>query len=260
MEYEESNINSGLILSYIKLLNSIFKTYTNLPSWNTIPTIDEIKSESTLNITYKKILITLSILIKKSNEKKDIELNHLCNYANSLLENKENLNKTTKLNLILCTAIISQKILNEKNKNKYQEFMIEYLQMIMKNFHYAYNNTMYSYYESIANNIAIINHKDLIFDYEYAFLYDREYFDKELIPKLKEESKKLKIFFGEDLLKEFGFDNVDYNNYVTLKKFSLFLEVAKTFEDYKSKHSKDEYIEYKNKLKSQYGNNNELIL
>ena len=50
--------------------------------------------------------------------------------------------------------------------------MIEYLQMIMKNFHSAYNNTIYSIYESIANNLAIITHGELLFDYEYVFLYD----------------------------------------------------------------------------------------
>ena len=197
-------------------------------------------------------MITLSILIKKTKENKHDELNHLYTYAHNLLLDMETLKKTTKLNLLLSTAIISQKIINEKNSQKYQEYMIEYLQMIMRNFHYAYNNTMYSFYESIANNIAIINHSDLFFDYEYVFLYDREYFDKELIPKLKEEVKKIKIFMGEDLIKEFGFENINYNDYKRLKDFSSFLEIAKTFDEYKNSHSKEEYIQMKKNLKEKF--------
>ena len=246
------NINEGLIISYIKLLNTSFEIYTKLPKWNKFPTIEELKNSDNLQTIYKKIMITLSILIKKTKENKHDELNHLYTYAHNLLLDMETLKKTTKLNLLLSTAIISQKIINEKNSQKYQEYMIEYLQMIMRNFHYAYNNTMYSFYESIANNIAIINHSDLFFDYEYVFLYDREYFDKELIPKLKEEVKKIKIFMGEDLIKEFGFENINYNDYKRLKDFSSFLEIAKTFDEYKNSHSKEEYIQMKKNLKEKF--------
>ena len=130
--------------------------------------------------------------------------------------------------------------------------MIEYLQMIMKNFHSAYNNTIYSIYESIANNLAIITHGELLFDYEYVFLYDREYFDKELIPKLKEKMKQTKLFLGEDLIKEFGFDNVDFNDYFRIKSFSKFLEIIKNFDEYKNTHSKDEYIKMKEQLKDEF--------
>ena len=55
-------------------------------------------------------------------------------------------------------AVLAGKQIEKENPPEYQEYMIEYLQLIMQNFHYAYNNTMYSYYESIANNIAIILH------------------------------------------------------------------------------------------------------
>ena len=130
--------------------------------------------------------------------------------------------------------------------------MVEFLQLIMKNFHYAYNNTMYSIYESIANNLAIITHSELLFDYEYVFLYDREYFDKELIPKLKEKMKQVKLFMGEDLLKEFEFENVDFNDYFRIKNFSKFLEIIKSFDEYKNTHSKEEYIKMKEQLKDQF--------
>ena len=246
------NINEGLIISYIKLLSSCMEEYANLLKWNKIPTIEELQNPENLSTIHKKINITLSILINKTIQNKHDELNHLFVYANNLLLDNDALKKTTKLNLLLSTAIIAKKIINEKDKQKYQEYMIEYLQMIMTNFHYAYNNTMYSYYESIANNIAIILNSQLIFDYEYAFLYDREYFDKELIPKIKEEVKKIKCFLGEDLIKEFGFENLNYNDFRRLKDFASFLEIAKTFEDYKSKHSKDEYIKMKDKLKEKF--------
>ena len=249
----DENINENLINSYIVLLNTTFEKYTNLKKWNKFPTIEELKSPDILQNTHKKLLISLKILYNKSKEKSDEELNHLFSFAYNLLQlDDDTLKKTTKLNLLLSSAIISQKILDEKNKQKYQEYMVEFLQMIMKNFHYAYNNTMYSFYESIANNLAIITHSDLIFDYEYVFLYDREYFDKELIPKLKEKMKQVKLFLGEDLIKEFGFENINFNDFFRLKDFAKLLEILKTIDEYKSTHTKEEYIKMKEQLKDQF--------
>ena len=246
------NVNENLIISYIKLLNTSLETYGKIPKWNTLPTVEELKNPDTLSTIHKKLIISLSILLNKTKKNKDDELNHLYSYAHNLLQDTESLKRTTKLNLLLATGIISQKIINETNKQKYQEYMIEYLQLIIQNFHYAYNNTMYSYYESIANNVAIIINSGLIFDYEYIFLYDREYIDKELIPKLKEEVKKIKLFLGEDLIKEFGFENIDYNDFWRLKDFSQFLEILKTFNEYKNTHSKEEYNEMKQNLKEKF--------
>ena len=249
----DENINENILNSYIVLLNTTFEKYTKLKKWNKFPTIEELKNPEILSNIHKKIMISLKILSSKSKEKSNEELNHLFSFAYNLLSlDEEALKKITKLNLLLSTAIISQKIVNEKNEQNYQQLMVEYLQMIMRNFHYAYNNTMYSIYESIANNLAIITHCELIFDYEYVFLYDREYFDKELIPKLKEKMKLVKLFLGEDLIKEFGFENVDFNDYFRIKNFSKFLEIVKDFDEYKSKHTKDEYIKMKEKLKEQF--------
>ena len=249
----DENINENILNSYIVLLNTTFEKYTKLKKWNKFPTIEELKNPEILSNIHKKIMISLKILSSKSKEKSNEELNHLFSFAHNLLSlDEEALKKITKLNLLLSTAIISQKIVNEKNEQNYQQLMVEYLQMIMRNFHYAYNNTMYSIYESIANNLAIITHCELIFDYEYVFLYDREYFDKELIPKLKEKMKQVKLFLGEDLIKEFGFENVDFNDYFRIKNFSKFLEIVKDFDEYKSKHTKDEYIKMKEKLKEQF--------
>ena len=249
----DENINENILNSYIVLLNTTFEKYTKLKKWNKFPTIEELKNPEILSNIHKKIMISLKILSSKSKEKSNEELNHLFSFAHNLLSlDEEALKKITKLNLLLSTAIISQKIVNEKNEQNYQQLMVEYLQMIMRNFHYAYNNTMYSIYESIANNLAIITHCELIFDYEYVFLYDREYFDKELIPKLKEKMKQVKLFLGEDLIKEFGFENIDFNDYFRIKNFSKFLEIVKDFDEYKSKHTKDEYIKMKEKLKEQF--------
>ncbi len=249
----DENINENILNSYIVLLNTTFEKYTKLKKWNKFPTIEELKNPEILSNIHKKIMISLKILSSKSKEKSNEELNHLFSFAYNLLSlDEEALKKITKLNLLLSTAIISQKIVNEKNEQNYQQLMVEYLQMIMRNFHYAYNNTMYSIYESIANNLAIITHCELIFDYEYVFLYDREYFDKELIPKLKEKMKQVKLFLGEDLIKEFGFENIDFNDYFRIKNFSKFLEIVKDFDEYKSKYTKDEYIKMKEKLKEQF--------
>ena len=249
----DENLNENILNSYIILLNTTFEKYTKLKKWNKFPTLAELKSPEILSEIHKKIMISLKILSTKSKSNSHEELNHLFSFAYNLLSlDNDTLKKITKLNLLLSTAIISQKIINETNAQKYQEFMVEFLQMIMKNFHSAYNNTMYAIYESIANNLAIITHSELIFDYEYVFLYDREYFDKELIPKLKEKMKQVKLFMGEDLIKEFGFDNVDFNDYFGIRNFSKFLEVVKSFDEFKNTHSKDEYIKMKEQLKEEF--------
>jgi len=248
----DENINENILNTYIILLNSTFENYTKLKKWNKFPTIEELKSPEILEEIHKKLMISLKILTTKSKSNSHEELNHLFSFAYNLLSlDKDTLKKITKLNLLLSTAIISQKILNEKNTEKYKDYMVEYLQLIMKNFHSAYNNTMYEIYESIANNLAIITHSELIFDYEYVFLYDREYFDNELIPKLKEKMKQVKLFMGEDLIKEFGFDNINFNDYFGIKNFSKFLEIAKTFDEFKNTYSKEEYIKMKEQLKEQ---------
>ena len=249
----DENINENILNTYIILLNTTFENYTKLKKWNKFPKIEELKSPDILKEIHKKIMISLKILSNKSKANSHEELNHLFSFAYNLLSlDDEALKKITKLNLLLCSSIISQKILQEKNSEKYQEYMIEYLQMIMKNFHSAYNNTMYAIYESISNNLAIITHSELIFDYEYVFLYDREYFDKELIPKLKEKMKQVKLFMGEDLIKEFGFDNINFNDYFGIKNFSKFLEIVKSFDEFKNTHSKEEYIKMKEQLKDQF--------
>ena len=170
MSDENENINENILNTYIILLNTTFESYTKLKKWNKFPTISELKSPLILQEIHKKLMISLKILTTKSKSNSHDELNHLFSFAYNLLSlDKDTLKKITKLNLLLSTAIISQKILNEKNAEKYQEYMVEYLQMIMKNFHSAYNNTMYEVYESIANNLAILTHSELIFDYEYVF-------------------------------------------------------------------------------------------
>ena len=249
----DENINENILNTYIILLNTTFENYTKLKKWNKFPKIEELKSPDILKEIHKKIMISLKILSNKAKTNSHEELNHLFSFAYNLLSlDDEALKKITKLNLLLSSAIISQKILQEKNSEKYQEYMVEFLQMIMKNFHSAYNNTMYAIYESISNNLAIITHSELIFDYEYVFLYDREYFDKELIPKLKEKMKQVKLFMGEDLIKEFGFENIDFNDYFGIKNFSKFLEIAKTFDEFKNTHSKEEYNKMKEQIKEQF--------
>ena len=249
----DENINENILNTYIILLNTTFENYTKLKKWNKFPTIEELKSPEILKELHKKIMISLKILSNKAKANSHEELNHLFSFAYNLLSlDDEALKKITKLNLLLSSAIISQKIFQEKNSEKYQEYMVEFLQMIMKNFHSAYNNTMYAIYESISNNLAIITHSELIFDYEYVFLYDREYFDKELIPKLKEKMKQIKLFMGEDLIKEFGFENIDFNDYFGIKNFSKFLEIAKTFDEFKNTHSKEEYNKMKEQIKEQF--------
>ena len=64
--------------------------------------------------------------------------------------------------------------------------------------------------------------------------------------------KQTKLFLGEDLIKEFGFDNVDFNDYFKIKSFSKFLEIIKNFDEYKNTHSKDEYIKMKEQLKDEF--------
>ena len=120
------NINENILNSYIVLLNATFEKYTSLKKWNKFPSIEELKSPEILQTIHKKIMISLKILLTKAKQNSNEELNHLFSFAHNLLSLDDDcLQKITKLNLLLCTAIISQKILNEKNNQKYQEYMIE---------------------------------------------------------------------------------------------------------------------------------------
>jgi hypothetical protein len=124
----------------------------------------------------------------------------------------------------------------------------------MKNFHSAYQNSIYGFYESISNNLCIINNSKFIFDYEYAFLYDRDYFDNELIPKIKEEIKKLYIFFNDDIINEFNFNNIDLNNFQQTKLFSIILEQLKNYKIEKKNLNEDENENKKKLIKSLINN------
>lgn len=249
-EINQQNINEGLLLNYLKLLSQSIFEYLNLHPWNSFPTITELNDLEVKNKMKKKIEISLSLLLKKAKENKNKELEHLILFEKNVLNDQDCLNKTTKLSLLISSVITRTKIIKViDQKQKIEDLMVEYLQMIMKNFHSAYQNSIYGFYESIANNLCIINNSKFIFDYEYAFLYDREYFDKELIPKIKDEIKKLYLFFGDDI-KMFNCENVNLNTFNECKKFSVLVEQLKLYKEQMKKMSEEEKENKKKLIKS----------
>ena len=249
-EINQQNINEGLLLNYLKLLSQSIFEYLNLHPWNSFPTITELNDLEVKNKMKKKIEISLSLLLKKAKENKNKELEHLILFEKNVLNDQDCLNKTTKLSLLISSVITRTKIIKViDQKQKIEDLMVEYLQMIMKNFHSAYQNSIYGFYESVANNLCIINNSKFIFDYEYAFLYDREYFDKELIPKIKDEIKKLYLFFGDDI-KMFNCEKVDLNNFNECKKFSVLVEQLKLYKEQMKKMSEEEKENKKKLIKS----------
>ena len=245
---KQQNINEGLFLNYLKLLSQSIYEYSNLHPWNSFPSINELNDIEIKNKMKKKIEISLSILLKKTKEKNHKELEHLILFEQNVLKDNDALNKTTKLSLLISSVITRTKIIKViDQKQKIEDLMVEYLQMIMKNFHSAYQNSIYGFYESISNNLCIINNSKFIFDYEYAFLYDRDYFDNELIPKIKEEIKKLNIFFNDDIINDINFNDIDLNNFQQTKLFSIILEQLKNYK-IEMKNLNEEENENKKKL------------
>ena len=254
-EINQQNINEGLLLNYIKLLSQSIFEYLNLHPWNSFPTITELFDLEVKNKMKKKIEISLSLLLKKAKENKNKELEHLILFEKNVLNDQDCLNKTTKLSLLISSVITRTKIIKViDQKQKIEDLMVEYLQMIMKNFHSAYQNSIYGFYESISNNLCIINNSKFIFDYEYAFLYDRDYFDNELIPKIKEEIKKLNIFFNEDIINDINFNDIDLNNFQQTKLFSIILEQLKNYKIEKKNLNEDENENKKKLIKSLINN------
>ena len=254
-------INENLLLSYLKLLTNLIESYTKLHQNHSFPTPNELKSnKETYSKILKKINIIISILIKKSQENNHKELNHILQFNFNLLKDTEIINKTSKLNLLSISGIILTKIINEYNNNnnnnnkiKIDDLMIEYLQSLMKNFYCTYHDSIYSLYESISVNLCELTHCQHFFDYEYIFLYDKEYIDNELIDKINENIKKLNLYLEENIIEEFELSNLDLKNNIKniIYLHNILIEM-KTFKQYKNSHKLDEYILYKKQIKNKY--------
>ena len=262
MNENNNNINENLLLSYLKLLTNLIESYTKLHQNHSFPTSNELKSnKETLSNILKKINIIISILMKKSQENNHKELNHILQFNFNLLKDSDIVNKTSKLNVLSISGIILTKIINTYNKNnnnennkfKIDDLMIEYLQSLMKNFYYTYHDSIYSLYESISVNLCELTHCQHFFDYEYIFLYDKQYIDNELIDKINENIKKLNLYLEDNIVEEFEIDHLDLKNNIKniIYLHNILIEM-KIFKKYKNSHKLDEYILYKKQIKNKY--------
>ena len=262
MNENNNNINENLLLSYLKLLTNLIESYTKLHQNHSFPTSNELKSnKETLSNILKKINIIISILMKKSQENNHKELNHILQFNFNLLKDSDIVNKTSKLNVLSISGIILTKIINTYNKNnnnennkfKIDDLMIEYLQSLMKNFYCTYHDSIYSLYESISVNLCELTHCQHFFDYEYIFLYDKQYIDNELIDKINENIKKLNLYLEDNIVEEFEIDNLHLKNNIKniIYLHNILIEM-KTFKKYKNSHKLDEYNLYKKQIKNKY--------
>lgn len=253
------DIVESLILNYIKLLSKFFNLYTNMPEWSTFPTKEELKDEQMKNKIKAKINITLNILYKAAKKANDEEIAHLVQYNHKILEDPNVFTKIAKLNIIIGCGMTLIKIVPVKfNKKEIENLMVQYLKTIITNFYLSYNNTIYAFLESICQSLTEINHCKFFFDYELVFLYEKEYFVNQIIPKIKEETSRLILTFNEDLITEFGLYEIDYNNINSVLYYGNFLLEAKKFKQYQKEHSKEEYQQYKKEIKEKLLKNSKI--
>lgn len=248
--FPQKDIMQGLLLNYLKLLSKFFNLYTGMPQSNSFPSKEELQDEQVSDKMKAKTKISLSILYKTAKKDNDEEIMHLIQYNQKLIEDPNCFKKMEKVNLMIGCAMTLIKIYPVKfNKKEIENLMVNYLQTIIKNFYYAYHNTIYGFYESISNSLCEINKCKFFFDYELVFIHGDDYFKKEVIPKIKEETSRLLLTFNEDIITEFELYEIDYTNTQSVFYYSNFLIEAKKFKEYQKNHTKDEYKQYKKDLK-----------
>lgn len=251
----KKDIIPNQILSFVKLLSSFMHKYTKLPTWNNIPSIDQLASQTTLSRVKQKLEITLTILTKRATKESHKEIEHILQFTHQLFKHDPDLlSNVIKMNLLINSGIsLTQLISKDQSNEEKEKIMLNYLQGIIKNFYLAYGNTVYRKLETIGNQLALFVHNDSFFDYEYFFIYEDAYIIKEFIPELKTQTRKLLISFNENIITEFELERIDYSNERSIDYYVKFLDELHYFKEYKDKHSKDEYDQFKREIKERLG-------
>ena len=245
----EEEMKLNLILNFIKLISKFSNEYyPSIKPWKEFPSINDLKEKEKNEQYYKKIKITIPILIKHSLTKKQPQIYRILMFTNNLIQLNDVYESMIKLNLLLNNAITLNQLIQIKEEKDINLVMLNYLGFIIKNFKSAYNNTFAYLLEIIKDNLCYYNDLKQYFDYEQFFVGEDKYLNEVVIPQIKQEINLINKKIGDDnLVEEFKLNTINFESDFDLLYLINVIYELKDLMKYKNIYSENEYKEYKNK-------------
>jgi len=245
----EEEMKLNLILNFIKLISKFSNEYfPSIKPWQEFPSTNDLKDKEKNEKYFKKIKITIPVLIKHSLRKNQPQIYRVLTFTNNLIQLNEVFNSIIKLNLLLNNAITLNQLIGIKEEKDINSVMLNYLSFIIKNFKSAYNNTFAFLLEIIKDNLCYYNDLKKYFDYEQFFVGEDKYLNEIVIPQIKQEINMINKKIDDDnFVEEFKLNTINFENDFDLLYLINVLYELKDLMNYKNTYSQNEYKEYKNK-------------
>ena len=238
-----------LTLNFLKLISKFSHEYYPLiQEWKEFPTMEELKEKEKMEKYFKRIKITIPILIKQSLSKNQPQVYRVLMFTNNLIQSNDIYQSLIKLNLLVNNIITLIQIIGLKEEKDINLIMLNYLSVIIKNFKSAYNNTFAYLLEIIKDNLSYYNDLKHYFDYEQFFINEDKYLNEVIVPQIKEEINLINDKIGDkNFIEEFQLNSINFENDLDLLYLINVLYEMKDLIQYKNTYSEKEYEEYKNK-------------
>ena len=238
-----------LTLNFLKLISKFSHEYYPLiQEWKEFPSMEELKEKEKMEKYFKRIKITIPILIKQSLSKNQPQVYRVLMFTNNLIQSNDIYQSLIKLNLLVNNIITLIQIIGLKEEKDINLIMLNYLSVIIKNFKSAYNNTFAYLLEIIKDNLSYYNDLKHYFDYEQFFINEDKYLNEVIVPQIKEEINLINDKIGDkNFIEEFQLNSINFENDLDLLYLINVLYEMKDLIQYKNTYSEKEYEEYKNK-------------
>lgn len=238
-----------LTLNFLKLISKFSHEYYPLiQEWKEFPSMEELKEKEKMEKYFKRIKITIPILIKQSLSKNQPQVYRVLMFTNNLIQSNDIYQSLIKLNLLVNNIITLIQIIGLKEEKDINLIMLNYLSVIIKNFKSAYNNTFAYLLEIIKDNLSYYNDLKHYFDYEQFFINEDKYLNEVIVPQIKEEINLINGKIGDkNFIETFQLNSINFENDLDLLYLINVLYEMKDLIQYKNTYSEKEYEEYKNK-------------
>lgn len=238
-----------LTLNFLKLISKFSHEYYPLiQEWKEFPSMEELKEKEKMEKYFKRIKITIPILIKQSLSKNQPQVYRVLMFTNNLIQSNDIYQSLIKLNLLVNNIITLIQIIGLKEEKDINLIMLNYLSVIIKNFKSAYNNTFAYLLEIIKDNLSYYNDLKHYFDYEQFFINEDKYLNEVIVPQIKEEINLINGKIGDkNFIESFQLNSINFENDLDLLYLINVLYEMKDLIQYKNTYSEKEYEEYKNK-------------
>jgi hypothetical protein len=236
-----------LTLNFLKLISKFSHEYYPLiQEWKEFPSMEELKEKEKMEKYFKRIKITIPILIKQSLSKNQPQVYRVLMFTNNLIQSNDIYQSLIKLNLLVNNIITLIQIIGLKEEKDINLIMLNYLSVIIKNFKSAYNNTFAYLLEIIKDNLSYYNDLKHYFDYEQFFINEDKYLNEVIVPQIKEEINLINDKIGDkNFIEEFQLNSINFENDLDLLYLINVLYEIKDLIQYKNTYSEKEYEEYK---------------